>query len=113
MRIRLTNGIWIGIVVTAFQGNIYLGMFTTACLEIVSIIAINIFWLFNGYKELKPGSFMSSVILPNTSPKDPNFAYQFVLFRIYLRAIALICILLWPGSWPMFLTLFILTLLHK
>jgi hypothetical protein len=56
---------------------------------------------------------MASVILPNTSPKEDKFSYQEVLFRIYLRAIALIFMALWPSAWPIFLIIFTLTLLYK
>jgi hypothetical protein len=51
--------------------------------------------------------------LPNTSPSIDNFAYEEVLVRIYLRAIALVCMILWPVAWPICLIFFTLTLLYK
>ncbi len=113
MRIRVTNGIWIGAAVRILKGSIPFGMLIAATIEVVSIFLINMLWFIKGYKPLVPGSFMASVILPNTSPIEPDFSYQEVLFRIYLRAIALISMIIWPGTWPIFLILFTLTLLYK
>jgi len=113
MKIRLTNGIWVGIIVSILKGNIFLGMLAATIIEIMSIVLINIFWLVNGYKGLEPGSFLSSLILPNTSIREKDFAYQEVLMRIYMRTIALICMILWPMTWPFFLIIFTLTLLYK
>jgi hypothetical protein len=113
MRIRLTNGIWIGVAVGIFRGSITYGMLAATAIEIMSVAMINIYWFLNGYKDLTPGSFVSSLILPNTSPYEKDFAYQEVLMRIYLRAIALICMILWPALWPFFLIIFTLTLLYK
>ena len=113
MRIRITNGIWIGSAVSILKGSIFFGMLVAATLEVMAVFLINIFWFVKGYKPLVPGSFMASIILPNTSPKEDNFSYQEVLLRTYLRAIALISMILWPGTWPFFLIIFTLTLLYK
>ena len=113
MRIRLTNGIWIGSAVSILKGSIFFGMLVAASIEVMTIFLINIFWFVKGYRPLVPGSFMASIILPNTSPKQDNFSYQEVLLRIYLRTIALISMILWPGTWPIYLTIFTLTLIYK
>jgi hypothetical protein len=113
MRIRLTNGIWIGIVAGIFRNSLTYGMLAATIIEVMSVAMINIFWVFNGYKDLKPGSFMASLILPNTSPYEKDFAYQEILMRIYLRSVTLICMILWPAFWLFFLIIFTLTLLYK
>ena len=113
MRIRLTNGIWIGIAVGIFRNNLTYGMLAATIIEVMSVAMINIFWFLRGYKDLEPGSFLSSLILPNTSPCEKDFAYEEVLARIYLRAISLTCMILWPAFWPIFLIIFTLTLLYK
>ena len=112
MRIRITNGIWIGIAVSMLKGITY-GMLAATIIEIMSVVLISISWFVKGYKDLEPGSFLSSLILPNTSIRKKDFAYQEVLTRIYLRTIALICMILWPATWPLFLIIFTLTLLYK
>jgi hypothetical protein len=99
--------------VSILKGSILFGMLITASIEVITVILINILWFIKGYKSLVPGSFMASIILPNTSPEENNFSYQEVLLRIYLRAIALICMILWPGTWPISLIIFTLTLLYK
>lgn len=113
MRIRITNGIWIGIAVGIVHNNLLYGMLTAAIIEVMSVVLINISWFVKGYKDLEPGSFTASLILPNTSPYEKDFAYQEVLIRIYLRAIALICMILWPATWPFLSIIFTLTLLYK
>jgi hypothetical protein len=112
MKIRLTNGIWIGTAVGIAQGDIFKAMLTAATLEVMTIVAVSIYWFVNKYKEIIPGSFMSSIILPNTSPYKLDFAYQEVLFRIYIRAVALIELALWPAAWPILTCIFILTLVY-
>lgn len=113
MKIRITNSIWIGAAVSIVHNNLLYGMLAAAIIEVMAVVLINIFWFVNGYKDLEPGIFMASLILPNTSPYEKDFAYQEVLIRIYLRAVALICMILWPITWPFFLIIFILTLLYK
>lgn len=113
MRIRLTNGIWIGLAVSILKGSIFSGMLIATTIEVMTVFLINIFWFIKGYKELVPGSFMASIILPNTSPYKKDFSYQEVLLRTYIRAIALGSMILWPSTWPLFLIIFILTLLYK
>jgi hypothetical protein len=113
MRIRLTNGIWIGSAVSILKGSIIFGMLIAATIEVITVFLINILWFAKGYKPLVPGSFMASIILPNTSPKEDSFSYQGVLLRIYVRAIALIFMALWPSTWPIFLIIFTLTILYK
>ncbi len=80
MRVRVTNGIWIGAAVSILKG-ITFGMLIAATLEVMSVFLINIFWFVKGYKPLIPGSFMASIILPNTSPIELDFSYQEVLLR--------------------------------
>ncbi len=113
MRIRVTNGILIGSVVGILKGSIPFGMLIAVTIEVITACLVNIFWFIKGYRPLIPGSFMASVILPNTSPIELDFSYQEVLLRIYIRAIALITMILWPGLWPIFLFIFTLTLLYK
>ncbi len=113
MRIRITNGILIGSVVGILKGSIPFGMLIAATIEVITACLVNLFWFIKGYKPLVPGSFMASVILPNTSPTELDFSYQEVLLRIYLRAIAIITMILWPGLWPIFLIILIFTLLYK
>lgn len=110
MRARIPKTILIGAVVGIVSRNWFITLLTTALLEIISIIAINIFWFIHGYKPLVPGSFMTSVILPNTSPYKEDFSYNEVLIRIYLRSIGLIAIILAPELWLFFLPLILLTL---
>ncbi len=113
MRIRITNGILIGSVVGILKGSIPFGMLIAATIEVITACLVNLFWFIKGYKPLVPGSFMASVILPNTSPIELDFSYQEVLLRIYLRAIAIITMILWPSTWPIFLIILIFTLLYK
>lgn len=113
MKIRITNGIWIGIAVSIIHKNILYGMLTATIIEVATAILISSFWFIKKYEALEPGSFIASMVLPNTSPNEKDFVYQEVLARIYLRSIALVCIILWPITWPLFLIIFILTLLYK
>lgn len=110
MEIRIPKTILIGVIVGLISQNVMSSLLITALLEVISSLAIKIFWFVNGYKPLVPGSFMTSIILPNTSPYKNDFAYPEVLIRIYLRSIGLIAIILAPELWPLFLPLTLLTL---
>ena len=96
MKIRLTNGIIIGILVGIVTWNITIGLLVGAFIETLSATLIFLAWLYRGYRPIEQYSFLASLVNPNTSPDSFDLSYKDVLVRIVARVIFLVSIVYYP-----------------
>lgn len=113
MRIKFTNGILVGIAILLISFDIELSLKITASIEAMTALYIFVAWLYRGYRPIEAGSFLASILYPNTHVDEEDLSYQEILLRVMLRVAMLGCLIYAPGLYVVWLAGFLLTLLYK